>query len=116
MPNDKLRRWQGQFLPPHQSPPMRPEPSENQGHRQYRKGSRYTGEERKIIEPYKDAFRSQESKAARLQILKTDTLPAMFNYWASIEMTPMDAEESCTCAKVGYHPIQCCIIDHIARN
>jgi hypothetical protein len=95
---------------------MRPEPSENQGHRQYRKGSRYTGEERKIIEPYKDAFRSQESKAARLQILKTDILPAMFNYWASIEMTPMDAEESCTRAKVGYHPIQCCIIDHIARN
>jgi hypothetical protein len=95
---------------------MTPQPSENPGYRQHQKGSQYTVEEQKIIEPFKDAFRSQESKAARLQILKTDILPAMFNYWASIEMAPMNPEESCTRAKVGYHPIQCCIIDHIARN
>ena len=73
-------------------------------------------EEQKIIEPYKDAFQLQESKAAWLQILKTDILPTIFNYWASIEMTPMDPEESCRHAKVGYYPIQCCIIDQIARN
>jgi hypothetical protein len=35
---------------------MPPEPSENLGKRQYRKESRYTIEEWKIIEPYKDAF------------------------------------------------------------
>jgi hypothetical protein len=81
---------------------MPPEPSENSGRRQYRKGSRYTVEERKIIEPYKDAFRSQQSKAGRLQILKCDILPAIFNYWVSIERAPMDEEESRLRAKVNY--------------
>ena len=81
---------------------MPPEPSENSGRRQYWKGSRYTVEERKIIEPYKDAFRSQESKAGRLQILKCDILPAIFNYWVSIERAPMDEEESRMHAKVNY--------------
>jgi hypothetical protein len=95
---------------------MPPEPSENPGKRQYRKESRYTIEERKIIEPYKDAFRSQESKASRLQILKCDILPAIFNYWVSIERAPMDEEESRIRAKVMYQAFQGCIINHIARN
>jgi hypothetical protein len=82
--------------------PMPPEPSENPGQRQYCKGSRYTVKERKILAPYKDAFRSQESKAGRLQILKCDILPTIFNYWVSIETAPMDEEESCMCAKVNY--------------
>jgi hypothetical protein len=56
---------------------MPPEPSENMGMRQYRKESKYTIQEQKIIEPYKDAFRLQESKAGRLQILKCDILPAI---------------------------------------
>jgi hypothetical protein len=43
---------------------MPPEASMNLQFRQYRKGSRYTIEERKIIKPYKIAFRSQESKAS----------------------------------------------------
>jgi hypothetical protein len=43
----------------------------------YRKG-RYTVEERNIIEPFKVAFQSQESKASRLEILKRDILPAIF--------------------------------------
>ena len=42
---------------------------------QYRKESKYTVEEQKVIEPYKDAFRDQQSKAGRLQILKCDILP-----------------------------------------
>jgi hypothetical protein len=80
---------------------MPPEPSENARLRQYRKGSRYSVEERKIIEPYKVAFRSQESKANRLQILKCDILPAMFNYWVSIDRAPTDEEESRIRAKVN---------------
>jgi hypothetical protein len=35
---------------------MPPEPSENAGMRQYWKESKYTIQEQKIIEPYKDAF------------------------------------------------------------
>jgi hypothetical protein len=35
---------------------MPPEPSENAGTRQYQKESKYTIQEQKIIEPYKDAF------------------------------------------------------------
>jgi hypothetical protein len=35
---------------------MLPEPSENVGTRQYQKESKYTIQEQKIIEPYKDAF------------------------------------------------------------
>jgi hypothetical protein len=81
---------------------MPPEPLENPRVRQYRKGSRYSVEERKIIEPYKVAFRSQESKANRLQILKCDILPAMFNYWVSIDRAPMDEEESRIRAKVNF--------------
>jgi hypothetical protein len=97
-------------------PPMPPEPSEKPRLRQYRKGSTYTSEERKIIEPYKVAFRSQESKANRLQILKCDILPAIFNYWVSIGRAPMDEEESRLRAKVNSQACQGCIIDHIARN
>ena len=75
-------------------------------------------EEWKIIEPYKDAFQSQESKASQLQILKCDILPAIFNYWVSIEMAPMDEEESRIHAKVNYQLEACqgSIIDHIDRN
>jgi hypothetical protein len=80
---------------------MPPEPSENAGMRQYRKESKYTIQEWKIIESYKDAFRSQESKAGRLQILKCDILPAIFNYWVSIERAPVDEEDSRIRAKVN---------------
>ena len=79
---------------PCQSPPMPPEPTPNPWLRQYRKGSRYTVEERKVIEPYKVAFQSQELKAGWLQILKVDILPAMFDYWVSIDCAPMDDDES----------------------
>ena len=73
-------------------------------------------EERKIIEPYKVAFQSQESKASRLEILKCDILPVMFNYWVSIDRAPMDEEESCFRAKVNSQACQGCVIDHIPRN
>ena len=97
---------------------MPPEVSEKQALGQYRKGSRYTLEEHKITEPYKDAFWSEESKASWLQILKCDILPAIFNYWVSIERAPLDEEESCIHAKVNYQLEACqgSIIDHIARN
>ena len=84
----------------------------------YRKG-RYTVEERNIIEPFKDAFRSpQESKAGRLEILKHDILPAIFNYWQSIDGVHFAEEESRKRAKVSYQACSTlhCIIDHIARN
>jgi hypothetical protein len=95
---------------------MPPEPSENLRLRKYRKGGRYTDEERRIIEPYKVSFRSQQSKAGRLQILKTDILPAMFNYWAAIDKAPVDQEESRLRAKVNSQACEGCTIDHIARN
>ena len=76
--------------------------SKNPGQRQYRNGSKYTVAERKILEPFKEAFRSEESKAGRLEILKSEILPAIFNYWASIEPDPMEEEESRRRAKVSY--------------
>ena len=67
----------------------------------YRKG-RYTVEEWNIIELFKDAFRSQESKASWLEILKRDILPAIFNYWQSIDGVHFAEEESRKRAKVSY--------------
>jgi hypothetical protein len=95
---------------------MPPAPSENLRVRKYRKGSRYTHGERKIIEPYKVAFRSQQCKAGRLQILKSDILPAMFNYWASIDKAPVDEEESRLRAKVNSQACEGYTIDHVPRT
>ena len=98
---------------------MPPESSANPRMRQYQKNSKYTSEERAIIEPYRDAFRSQESKAGRLQILKCDILPAIFNYWRTTGNDPQDEVESRIRAKVNYQACQACQVcnfDHIARN
>jgi len=95
---------------------MPPEPSENLQLRKYQKGGRYTDEEQRIIEPYKVSFQLQQLKAGWLQILKTNILPAMFNYWAAIDKAPVDQEESCLCAKVNSQGYEGCTIDHIARN
>jgi hypothetical protein len=101
---------------PHQSPPMPPEPTPNPWLRQYWKGSRYTVEEWKVIEPYKVGFQLQESKASWLQILKVDILPAMFNYWVSIDCAPMDDDESCVQSKVNSEACQGCIVHHIDQE
>jgi hypothetical protein len=68
--------------------------------RKPRKDSKYSAEERKIIEPYKDAFRSERTVGGRLQILRNNILPAMFNYWERIGNSPKDQDESRLRAKV----------------
>jgi hypothetical protein len=74
----------------------------NTNRRQVRKDSKYSTEERKVIEPYKDAFRSEQTVAGRLQILRNDILPAMFNYWQIIGKAPENEDESRQRAKVKF--------------
>ncbi|KAF8812020.1 hypothetical protein BYT27DRAFT_7013364, partial [Phlegmacium glaucopus] len=57
-------------------------------------------EERKVMGPYKESFRTQTTKAGHLQILRTDILPAIFNYWVNNGNTPKDDNDSRLCVKV----------------
>ncbi|KAF8814119.1 hypothetical protein BYT27DRAFT_7250340 [Phlegmacium glaucopus] len=67
--------------------------------RQHRKDCKYTAEERKVMGPYKESFRTQTTKAGHLQILRTDILPAIFNYWVNNGNTPKDDNDSRLCVK-----------------
>jgi hypothetical protein len=42
----------------------------------------YTVEERKLLEPFKESYRSKSDKKARKHIWTSDILPVMFNYWS----------------------------------
>ena len=97
---------------------MPPEVSGKQALRQYRKGSRYTVEERKIIEPYKDAFQSQESKARPIADTQVRHSPCNIQLLGVNWKGPMDEEESRIYAKVNYQLEACqgSVIDHITRN
>lgn len=70
--------------------------------RQPRSGAKYPPEDRQVIDPFKQEYQAQTSKAGRLQMLKNDILPALFNHWASKGKLPKDIEESKSWSKVTY--------------
>jgi len=49
-----------------------------------RKDCKYNAQERKAIEPFKHIYQSQTTRDGRLLILRSQILPAMFNYWVSV--------------------------------
>ena len=57
-----------------------------------RKDCKYNTQERKVIEPFKKDYQSQTTRDGRLLMLKTQILPAMFNYWVSVGKDPQDQD------------------------
>jgi hypothetical protein len=44
----------------------------------------YNEQERKVIDPFKDAYMKTETPAERKAIAQIDIFPALFTYWSSI--------------------------------
>lgn len=64
-----------------------------------RKDCIYYARELQQIEPYREKYR-KASKPERLQIMKSEILPAMFNYWEKLQEGPKDEAESRDWARV----------------
>jgi hypothetical protein len=65
-----------------------------------RRDCSYDAEELEQILPFKDGFIKATTIPERMLILRSQILPAMFNYWAANGKEPNDAEESKARAKV----------------
>jgi len=74
--------------------------STQEARRKPRKDCKYDAKERKAIEEFKEIYQSQTTRNGRLVVLKSQILPAMFNYWASIGKAPSDKEEHVNRAQV----------------
>lgn len=48
-----------------------------------RRPSKYSVQERAILNAHKDNYKKQTTPAGRMHVAQTDILPAIFNYWAS---------------------------------
>jgi len=59
-----------------------------------RRRSKYSVQERAILNAHKDNYKKQTTPAGRMQVAQTDILPAIFNYWSSqgIEFTDGEIE------------------------
>ena len=44
----------------------------------------YNEEERKVINPFKEAYMKTENPAQRKEIAQIDIFPALFTYWSSV--------------------------------
>jgi hypothetical protein len=73
--------------------------SENTRHK-IRKDCKYKSEELDQILPFKQIFINADTVPQRILILRSQILPAMFNYWAANGKEPKDEEESRSRAKV----------------
>lgn len=69
--------------------------------RKSRKDSKYNAEERKAIDPFKETYRSQTTRDGRLMVLKTQILPAMFNYWSKAGEQLRNKEDEVSRARVN---------------
>ena len=55
----------------------------------------YSPAECSILYPWKELYRSLDSKAERLTLFKNDILPSMFNYWTTtgkLQMSPTETQ------------------------
>ena len=64
------------------------------------KDCKYNAKELEQILPFKNIFINANTIPERLLILKSQILPAMFNYWVGNGQEPRDQEESRSWAKV----------------
>ena len=69
-------------------------------HKKLRKDCKYNAEELQQILPFKSSFIKATTIPERILILRSQILPAMFNYWAENGKQPKDEEESQLWAKV----------------
>jgi hypothetical protein len=65
-----------------------------------RKDCTYNAKELEQILPFKNMFIEATTIPERILILRSQILPAMFNYWATNGKDPRDPEESRSWAKV----------------
>jgi hypothetical protein len=96
--------WSDENFLPHSSFPTHMS-TEQVTRRKARKDCKYTAEERKVIDLYKEEFRSETTKAGRVLILRSKILPAIFNYWVQNGTPPKDEDDSRQCARVTFHII-----------
>jgi hypothetical protein len=75
-------------------------PPSTSGKRQKRVNCLYSPEERKVIEVYKEEYRSQTNRKNRFQTYQTKILPAIYTYWQEIGNLPETIEKSRERAKV----------------
>lgn len=59
-----------------------------------RRPSKYSVQERAILNSHKDHYKQQTTPAGRMHVAQTDILPAIFNYWSSqgVEFTDGEIE------------------------
>ena len=69
----------------HEAPPR---------HRVHNKPCTYTATERAVIQPFRKRYENEENKQARIQMMRTEILPALFNYWEQRGDRPQTNEES----------------------
>jgi hypothetical protein len=69
-------------------------------HRRPRKDCKYSAGELEQILPFKNDFINASTIPERTLIMRSQILPAMFNYWATKGKEPKDVDESQSWAKV----------------
>ena len=69
----------------HEAPPR---------HRVHNKPCTYTATEQAVIQPFRKRYENEENKQARIQMMHTEILPALFNYWEQRGDHPQTYEES----------------------
>jgi hypothetical protein len=69
-------------------------------HQKPRKDCQYNAKELEQILPFKNPFIQASTVPERILILRSQILPAMFNYWAANGKEPTDQDESQSWAKV----------------
>lgn len=70
--------------------------------KQKRVSSKYTYEERKVLQAFKKEYRSQPNKAERANMFRSRILPAISNYWKDNGNAPVDEKDLSQRVKVYF--------------
>ncbi len=68
--------------------------------RVHNKPCTYTTAERTVLQPFREKYEREENKHERAQLLRTEILPALFNYWIERGDRQQTAEESTNSVQV----------------
>ena len=69
--------------------------------RVHNKPCTYTVQERAAIQPFRKRYQNEESKQARIQMMRTEIMPALFDYWEQRGDPPQTNEESTKSVQVN---------------
>ena len=73
-------------------------------HRTHNKPCTYTASERAVLQPFCKKYKTETNKDARLRMMRTEILPALFYYWVQRGDRPQTPEESTKLVQVeGSH-------------